>query len=176
MPKLLEVHGCSEEQSVFLSPWGALLAERGKHLSVVVSFTLRMWPVPSPERGAGWHSPAAPVGNRRPGACGNAFGRRGCPRRGWCTCPGLTPLLRVWPGGRPAPLCTRDAEPSGTTGGSTAVAYEGQNEGLGPCSRCASHGETNFDIKLNGNKHFLTLLYSHPWLFGKLYSAALLNI
>lgn len=111
-------------------------------LFVGVSFTMDVASA-EPGRGGARPSPAAPAGNRRPGACGSASGRRGRPRRDWCTCPGLTLPLRVGPGGRPAPLCTQGGEPPGTTGGRTAEGYKGEDKGLS-----ATQGETNFDIKL----------------------------
>lgn len=85
-----------------------------------VRATSRKGPLPSPESVMGGHSPAAPGGNRRPGARGSAYAPRGRPLTGWCIYPVLTPTPRVWPGGLPGLLCTRGGQPSERTGGSTA--------------------------------------------------------
>lgn len=98
---------------------------RGRTTPVVrVNFTSRRWPLPSLWRGNEWHSPAAPGGNRRLGACGSAYGQKGRPRRGWCIYLVLTLTLHVWPRGLPGPLGTQDGEPSGRTGGSIAGDYK----------------------------------------------------
>lgn len=136
---------------------------------VRVNFTSRKWPLPSLWRGNKWHSPAAPEGNRRLGACGSAYGQKGRPRRGWCIYLVLSLTLHVWPGGLPGPLGTQDGEPSGMIAGSIAWDYKGdrQKRWRESCSWYGSQGNTSFDSKYMA---VFSHQSSHPLLLGGNYT------
>lgn len=164
-----------KSNATFSSPWVILVA-CGKQLRIVgLNFNPWKQLLPSLVRGNEWHSPVAPVGNRRPGTCGSAYGQKGHPLRGWCIYQVLTLTLRVWPGGLLGLLCTRDGDPPETTWGSIAVDYKGKNRWLENCSWYVSQGKTNFDIKLTALSVSFPVLTSTDF-FKKLSSVVLVNI
>lgn len=119
-------------------------------------------------------SPAAPGGNRRPGAPGSAYGLTGRPLRGWYIYPVLTLTPRVWPGWLPGLLCTRGGRPSERTAGSSAGDYKRAKSVTGTLLPACWSKKDKLGCYAYGSKWILT---SHriPRFSGKLHSVVLLS-